>query len=139
MATPIDRASRQRRAALNLANEVRAARADLKDLVAGDPSWQTLIDVVAGKRDGGPIAGMRIVDLLVEAPGMGPAKARRAMRAAGLDRDNYAAVLFGWLTPIRRVELAHALKLARRNLTDAAVARVAAAARQRRPRRRPAE
>lgn len=101
--------SMQARRALKSANDVRVRRAELKDRIHADPSWSALKDVVAGELEPELVAGMKVMDLLVQAPGIGPSKARVLLRRAGVDRVQYAGLLFKWLTPNRRTVLIHEL------------------------------
>jgi hypothetical protein len=74
----IDRTDEQRRRALDIANEVRVYRAELKrDLKAG----RVLLDDVLDSDD--PLlASMAVYDLLVAVPGFARAKVVRALRDA---------------------------------------------------------
>lgn len=64
----------QAAAALDYANDVRAAIADLKDRIHADPSWRTAADVVAGDEGGYPAGRMTVAAVLDAAPGVGPGK-----------------------------------------------------------------
>lgn len=104
--------SLQAKRALKSANDVRVRRAELKDRIHADPTWSALKDVVAGELEPELVAGMKVVDLVIQAPGIGPSKARAILRAAGVDRVQYAGLLFKWLTPNRRTLLIHELERA---------------------------
>src|ERR1044072_5046994 len=79
--------------ALRLAVRAKAARANLKDSIHDDPTWWTLVDVVVGDQAPELANRIRLVDLLGAAPGMGPAKIRRVLRAADCPRPSHQLAL----------------------------------------------
>lgn len=119
-----DTSRAQRLAALDRANAARTARARLKEKVAADPTWSVLIDVVCGAANVELVARMKVAELLVMAPGIGPAKARRILRATA--GGNYSGIVFGWLGEARRAALLFELDRAKRSLTPCTLNRIAA-------------
>lgn len=76
----------QRRAAYDLALELRRQRAELKRWVSGEgpgPEWATfrLMDAFTEER----AQGMKVIDLLTSLPGVGRARALALLEAAGMD------------------------------------------------------
>lgn len=116
---------RQARAALELADAVRYARADLKDRLHADPTWHTLIDVIAGERDRDVADRITVLEVLDAAPGIGPAKVRRLCREAGLRQPAMRRRL-GDLDDGERLNLAWRLRVTHRRLSYTALERIAA-------------
>lgn len=120
--TTIDPALAQRMNALAIANDVRTGRRKLKDRIRADATWKDLELVIAGELEPELVATMRINDLLLAAPALGPYKAHRLLTAAHLP----PSMTFGRLLEHRRAELLEALRRMRADLTPGYVERVAA-------------
>jgi hypothetical protein len=85
----IDRTDEQRRRALDIANEVRTYRAQLKlDLKAGRVLLDDVLDA-----DDPLLASMRIYDLLVAVPWLGQARVRTALRDAHISHTRRLGAL----------------------------------------------
>lgn len=118
--------------ALEAANRVRYARADLKDAIHDDPTWRTLVEVIEGGRGAELVRRDRVDDWLTHAPRIGRVKARSIIAEAGFNRDG--AIRFGWLTPTSRAVLARAAL--NRHKTHSMAALQAVAATPRDPKRK---
>jgi hypothetical protein len=92
-----ERTIKQRRDALVRANEVRAARADIKKQVRSGTVHVTAV-IQRPDRD---LLGMKVEELLTAQPWRGQQKARRVMTSVGIS----ARKTIGGLTPRQRVEL----------------------------------
>lgn len=132
MSTTPDKAAAMR--ALAAANEVRMARANVKDAIHADPSWRALTDVVLGKRDAEAADRMRLRSLLTAAPGLGPRKARRLILEVGVSPMVSDAPLRA-LTPERRRALASVIRTTRKGLNGRGLRKIAERPRGGKPRK----
>lgn len=103
-------------AALERANEVREARAALKDRLHSDPTWHTLVDVVAGELERDVADRITVLEVLDAAPGMGPGKVRRICREAGVRQPAMRRRL-GELDDGERLNLCWRLRVNHRRLS----------------------
>lgn len=93
--TPPSRSHEQRLNALERANQIRTARAELKrEIRHGARTLESLLDHP-------DTASMKVLAALLEVPKIGPTKARRIMKSAGCSPSK----TFGGLTDRQREDL----------------------------------